>query len=418
MMVTVVRSNIEKLKRSVADDDSALGKTLKRVLLPLLIIFVGVAIHKLLVWMRYVPPKIAVSKTAALVSTIQLQRTTERAVLVGYGTVEPSQTLEVRAQVTGHITGLGEEFEVGSRVRSGETIVSIDPRDYQIAIEAQKANVARAEFELELEEGNQVVARREWELLSDDLKSGEIGERLALRKPHLREKQAALDAARSRLKKAELDLERTRIVSPFDGVVLEENVEIGKYVNSQTMLATLAATDEFFVKAKVPRKNLRWLDMESSGDLQASSVRLSDGQEDHSNTAMWSAQVVRLLSDVDAAGRMARILISVTNPLDPPADGAPLLIGSFVRVEIEGRELRDVYRVPRTAVREGDVLWIVNEEGTLQFAPIEVVQSRNNVAVVRGDLREGQSVITSPLQGVLQGMEVRATDQGDGEARE
>lgn len=398
----------ESKVRSVLDGiDPSIKRRLKRIFLLILIVLIGYSCHKLLVWMRYVPPKAQVIKTAALVSTYPLKQTVEYAHVIGYGTVEPSRELEVRAQVSGHVTALSDGFEVGARVAEGEVIIAIDPRDYQIEIESEKAQLARAEFELELERGNQVVAKREWELLSDDVDSGELGESLALRKPHLREKQAALEAARNRLKKAQLNLERTKITTPFDGAVLEENVEVGKYITSQSTVARLAATDEFYIKVRISRSALRWLNLEDENGLQKHSVTVFEGQGAEDPQTGWNARMLRLLSDVDPQGRMARVLVAVSRPLDPQVGRSPLLLGSFVKAEITGRELTDVFSVPRTAVREGDILWIVGATGLLELVPVEIVQSRGEVTLVRGALVDGQSMVTSPLPGALEGMAVK-----------
>ena len=67
--------------------------------------------------------------------------------------------------------------------------------------------------------------------MGDDVQTSEIGRELALRIPHRQKMEAALEAARSRLKEAELSLERTTIRAPFNALVQNESVDLGQLVS-------------------------------------------------------------------------------------------------------------------------------------------------------------------------------------------
>ena len=120
----------------------------------------------------------------------------------------------------------------GGLLKKGMNILQIDPLDYEIALAQKKSAVTDAEYALKLELGHQVVAKREWELLNGSQLGPDMEAELALRKPHLEKVRAALEAAEADLRTARLDLDRTRIVAPFNAMVRSKSVDIGSQVDT------------------------------------------------------------------------------------------------------------------------------------------------------------------------------------------
>lgn len=373
-----------------------------------IIIFLGVLGSKLLQYFSDTPEKVAPKKKVLPVEVIDIESTSSRVAVTAYGTVEASRSLEIRPQVSGHVVKVHPDFEVGGRIKAGEVLFEIDPRDYEIAVDAARANLAQAQFLLKQEQGNQVVAKREWELLSSELDSvNELNIQLALREPQLKEKRAALLAAQGQLKKAQLDLERTRIKAPFNILTLEEIAEEGQYLSPQSIAARVVATDEFYIQAKLPRDTLRWV---SDSDDQAFRVVQDTGD---GNSSVRAGVFIRNVGSVDPMGRMAKLLLSVKSPLDPPPGLAPLLLGSYVRIEIDGKELKDTIRIPRAALREGSRVWTVGRELLLQYKNVEVIFSKEDSVYIQGEFSEDEKIITSPLKNALKGtpLKIVAADE-------
>ena len=383
---------------------------------PIVIIGIGVCLSSLLVFFRYTPPKTEANKIALPVSVISIQKQTKVVMISGFGTVKAKEQLDVRPQVSGHIVELHPALQVGGRIKQGEVLARIDPRDYQIAVDAREADLARAEFQLKLEKGNQVVAKQEWALLEEDIARSPLGQELALRKPHLKEKEAALAAAKSQLERAKLDLERTQISAPFDAVILSESIELGKYVNPQSTVVVLAGTAAAQVVARISRQELKWIATAEQRAPKATVIQtFGDG-----SAIEREGRFVRVLGDVDAAGRMAQVLVEIESPFDRTA-GEPLLLDSFVRVEIAGREVADVFAVPRGALREGGRILIVDDGSKLGIRRVETVFTSGETSFVRGDLDTEQPVVISPVQNPLAGMLLEIindeeTPQSDGAA--
>jgi virulence-associated protein VagC len=84
-----------------------------------------------------------------------------------------------------------------------------------------------------------------------------------------------------------------------------------------------------------------------------------------------------------------------------------LLIGEYVRVLIEGEELSDVYRIPRSAIRNDREVWIVNEENKLTIRPVETIWRDEDSVVVQDGLKSGELLVVSDIAGPVAGMPLR-----------
>jgi RND family efflux transporter MFP subunit len=343
---------------------------------------------------------------AVRVKVAELWPTTERATVSGYGIVEPSKIVEVRSQVYGQVIEVHPQFEQGGRIGTGEALLRIDPREYEIALENKKADVARAEVDLKLEEGNQLVAQREWELLNRDAAAHVGNSELALRQPQLKEKQAALRAAKGQLLKAELDLERTTITAPFPALILEKNGEVGGFIGQSEVVAKLAAVDEFYIKMHIPEEALRWLARGTGTEVKPgeNEVRvihqLQDGKE-----SVISGTLERIFGNVESTGRMAQVLVSVRDALDVQ-NGPPLLLGTYVKVEILGKEIDNVFKIPRKAVHEQNKVFVADEKDRLRIRSPELVFTTDDSFVMQNGFAFKDRLIISSLENPLAGMKL------------
>src|SRR5690606_15586491 len=169
----------------------------------------------------------------------------------------------------------------------------------------------------------------------------------------LKRAEALIRRAESQIAIAQLNLERTSIVAPFNAMVLDESVETGQLVEPGTVVATLVGTDEFWVQASVPTDQLHHIRLPRDGEPGAQAsvfLELGEGRQ-----VEHRGRVLRLLSDLEPSGRMARVLISIPDPLglETTERSTPLLLGSYVRVEIDAGSLDGVLAIDRAALRKG-----------------------------------------------------------------
>ncbi len=294
----------------------------------------------------------------------------------------------------------------------GETLLKLDPVDYELALTLRKTEVEQAALSYAKELGMQEVARHEWDLIDSREEVSKLQKELVLRKPHLEVAKAALESAKAALRQAELNLERTQIPAPFDAVVLTRSVDVGAQVSAQTVLAQLAGTGEFWVEATLPVDQLHWIDLPSGPKGQGSpaeiSVRTARGGD-----AVWTGSVLRLKSQLEAKGRLAQLLISIPDPLAPAADRSPLLLDSHVQVDLLGPDLEEVFVLPRQAIRDGTQVWLMNAENRLEIRPVVLLWGDAERVAVRDGLQEGEQLVISDLPSPAPHMLLNSRDMSE-----
>ncbi len=382
-----------------------------RVSLPIVVLVVSVGAAMFLLSSRPEAERQDVEIRTTLVETIVPIPGTQGTDVVGYGTVEPHRRLAIQPQVGGQVTELNDAVRAGGILRAGDTILRIDPRDYELSVRQREADVANAAVALQLEEARGLVAAREWELLGESIETSELGRRLARREPQKIEKEAMLEASRGRLEQAELDLERTTIRTPFNSMVLEDSIEIGQVVSPQTRIATLVGTDRFDVIVAIPIDQLPLI-MIDPARPERNSVAQVIQELGNGQAITRPARVDRVIGEVERAGRLARVRVVVEDPLglEDGAASVPLLVGSYVRVGIEGPEVDDVVELPRAVVRDNDSVWLMNVDRELEIRPLEIVEGRPDTVLARLELATGEEIVTSPLPVAIPGMPLERRD--------
>lgn len=348
------------------------------------------------------------SRAIPIVEAVKISPTTEKVYIEAAGEVIPAMETTLFAEVEGKIIELSSELVPGGVVKKGEKVVRIDPADYILRVKELKAGLAEAESKLDLEEGQQVIAREEWRLFEKEHEAAPADKSLALREPYLKSAKAQVDAARSRLEAAELDLKRTTVLAPFNGIVLEEFAEKGQYVGRQGKIATLAGTDYFWVRSSIPLSYVSRIPFPNKDNKQGAKVKVILDAP-NGRKVVRRGTVEKLLGDLDLKGRMARILVRIDDPLalkEKAGDGR-ILIGSFVNLQIDAGELKNVYVFPREAVREGDRIFILKKDNTLDVWPLDIRWRRKDEVLGLVKIDEGERLIVSRLQNPLPGMKLR-----------
>ncbi len=382
-------------------------------------------------------------RLARLVEVRQVSPTSHKAIVEAMGHVRPARQVQLRPKVAGPIEWVNKQLEPGAVFDTGGELMRIEQRDYEIAklrresevkiaesqvTEARK-RLAMARKDLQVERGAQAVALQDYEALGEEI--AEENRDLVLRKPQLEAARAEVEAAQAAvesataaltsaglaLEEAQLDVKRTTIVAPFPVVVVAKRVDKGDTVSTSTPVVELMGTEEFWVEVSLPQSDLRWIVLPRGKQTPGSTVRVY-------NPAAWgpkvyrTGKVIRQLPGVDQAGRMARILVSIPDPLglkDPEAQ--ELLAEDYVKAEIYGRELENIIDLPRSLVRSGDQVWILTDEGKLEIRPIDIAYRSRDIVAVQGGLAAGERVVVTDLAAPVEGMDLRTAGQGPPSAR-
>ncbi len=339
--------------------------------------------------------------------------------IVAQGTVVPARRVTIRPEVSGRIVERHPGLVDGGVVQRGETVLRIDPRDYQLAVDEARNGVEAAQAELAMEEGRQVVAQQEWERFGS---GDEEPPPLALREPQLQQARLDIDRAQHQLTRALLDLERTRLRAPFAGLVTEASVEVGELATPSLAAATLVGLDEFWVQVSVPVDTLNSLAIPGrDGDRGSRAFVRHHGA---AGVVEHQGEIIRLLGDLDPAGRMARVLVRVVDPFSLAADEGepdmpalrkqPLMLGSYVSVEFEGAHPRNVVELPREALHDGQWVYVATESDRLELREVQTVwRTRDTIAVAEG-IEEGERIVVSGLAAPVEGMALRVEQAPEG----
>lgn len=417
-------------------------------IVPLLLVVAALGIGAALISSPPHVPKTAQETLAPVVDVVGLVPVEEAVFIDAFGTVIPSREIRVMPEVSGRVVQLNERLEPGGLIKSGELLIKIDPAAYEIAVAQATADLEVARHEADrIRAGIEALRGRGRQLdaemiytrwnaervsrLAEQDSAGQMESRdvrsrlesaMAARETvdaEIAEQEVAVqgaaaraDVAQQRLEAAELALARTEVTAPFDAVVVSENVEKGQLVSPQSAIATMAATDEFWAEAAIPVARLRDVRFAVDDDTDPSAVRIRLATDDESIERDGVA--LRPLGNLDPLGRMARVLVSIRDPLglvDEAGASRRVLLGSYVRMQIESGTLDDVYTIPRKALRENDRVWVRDAEGKLAIRPVKIVWRRQEDVLARNGFEKGDQLVTSHLASVVPGMPLRLRDQ-------
>ncbi|KPK15094.1 MAG: hypothetical protein AMJ62_10680 [Myxococcales bacterium SG8_38] len=369
------------------------------------VIVASVAIAILLVTTKEEPPRAPKTLEGTLVEVMRIGAARHDVDLHAKGTVVPAKEIVLQAELGGRVVWQSPELVAGGRFEANEPILRIDARDYELAVESFRSQVNRARLDLRIEARRGEVAKREWESFGEIDVSEEQRE-LAQRKPQLEASRLALKAAQSALKKAELDLKRTVLRAPFNAMVVSEEVDLGQLLSPQTPVARLVGTDEYHVQVSVPVSMLRTVQVrteETPGSEAKIVQRVGDG------TIERQGEVIRQFPDLDPGGAMARLLVSIDNPLGDEGD-LPLLLGSFVDVAIEARPIENAIRLPRAALRNGREVYVMNDQDLLEIHEVEIAWTEPDSVLITGGLDPNARVVISRIATPVPNMPLRTPE--------
>lgn len=348
----------------------------------------------------------ATKETAMLVEVTEAEQGTYRPTIVATGTVQPSKDIILSPRVNGEIISHSPEFVPGGFVSKGDVLLQIDPADYRNILELRKSDLRQALADLNVEQGRQEVALKDYQLVEESLT--EENKELVLREPQLNAVRARVEAARAALNQAELQLRRTTIRAPFDAHILSRNVNTGSQVAPGENLGRLVGREVYWVVVSIPLSKLRWLSFPEGEEEKGSEVRIKD-RKAWREGAFRTGHLFRLVGALENQTRMARVLVAVPDPLSYGSTSTELprlMINGFVEVSIQGNPIEGVIRLNRDYVRQDETVWVM-EEGKLSIREVDIVLSDSEYAYIDGGLQEGEQVVMTNLSTVEEGLELR-----------
>ena len=381
----------------------------KKALLPLGILVGGIAVVMVIATSKPKPkPKDAGDGLGLkiAVSVQKVVRENKRLNVSGQGTVEARREIDLIAQVAGQVVSVQPNFVDGAFFDKDQVLIQIDDRDYQIAYLAAKARLADANRRLAEEKGLAKQARREWVDRGD-----KEANTLFLREPQMAAAQAAVLSAEGEVRKAKLDLERTKIKVPFNGRIVDTFVDLGQHVSPNTPLAKVLDTSTAEIRIPLKDEQIGLLDIplnqKFSSNNKLPNATLSGKLA--GDLAQWQGKVARTDASIDLATRMHHVVVEVNDPfgLASQAPSVPLLPGLFVEVEIEGKNIEGTIELPRSALYKRQLILALDENNKVQVHQVKVLRKTEEKVWILADLKEGQPVVLEKQSLIDAGQEVK-----------
>ena len=329
--------------------------------------------------------------------------------LESYGTVQPRIQSMLVAQVSGEIKSINDSLREGGFFEKDEVLLKIDDRDYLADVKIAEAALLDARQVLAEEKARSAQALEDWQRLG---REGEASD-LVLRKPQLLAAEARVISAESALQKARLDLERTRIVAPYAGRVMEKMVDLGQVVNNNSPLAEVYAVDKVEVRLPLRNRDLAFIDLpedyrfeseQTPGPRVTIRSELAGGSE-------WQGQVVRTESAIDDNARQLHVVAQVDDPFGEQARGkTPLKIGQYVTAELSGKQLSGALVIPNRSIYQGSYVYVV-VDGVLKRRDIRIAWQNQDQAIIESGLEIGEQLVLTSLGQVTSGVRVQLNQQ-------
>jgi len=375
----------------------------KSALLPIGLVIGGMALAAAIIatgpTLNHLPPP----PNEPLVRTWQAHTETVRMSSLTHGSVVPRTQSELIPEVSGRVINISDALISGGFFAKGDILLEIDPLDYEVALEQARAAVASAQSEF----ANARKAHERQLDLASKQSTSESQRDDALNRMQLA--QASLREATARVAKAERDLQRTRLIAPFEGRVRSEQVDIGQFVSRGTPVASLYSTDFAEVRLPLNDQELAFLELplgavsDPSATRPKAILRARFAGKDHA----WESTIVRTEGELDPQTRMVNVIAQVEAPYATKGDTPPLAIGLFVEAEILGNTREDIFVLPRSALQANEQIYIVDSNNKLQFRDVDILRAVGEQLYIQGGLTAGEIVCMSTVSNAIEGMVVR-----------
>ncbi len=422
-------------------------RVLLSALLSVLILAAGAAACYALSLLHKPPVLKAPSDRRYNVEVFSVQPVDLREIIHAFGTVRPEKEVVLSAQVAGEVSETHPQLDVGLSVKShragsasdegaarytGDLLVRIDPSSYEERVAAARHRLAEDQSELRRirqEETNlarlyeKIVAdgkdaQREYDKIAKLREQG-INTDSDLRRAQMELRQhektevtsnnerdllplrrevteRRIESHTTDLRLSELDLARTFVRPPFDGVLSTVHVERGQYVRIGEPLLTITAVDEVEIPLSVTLDDYAKL-LPHVRERRYPAVELA---ENETATPRWTGHVVRVSPKADEQTRTATVFIRIDNT----AQATPLLPGTFVHARVDGPILKQVRAVPRDAVLNGKAF--VERDGRIEQRIVVVTRMLHGLALIESGLDAGDRLALTNLDVLYDGATV------------
>lgn len=320
----------------------------------------------------------------------------------GIGNVVPFNSVEVKSRVDGAITKIF--YREGQFVRTGQSLIQIDPRPYQAQLDEATANAGKDRANLD-------NARRDLARLAALLQTqlAATRQQYETQQALVAQLESTVAADQAVIETARLNLDYATIRSPIDGVVGLQLVAVGNLVQAgaATPLVTIAQIQPIGVVFTVPERDLDRI--RRSATHNKLGVLAFNGEDDR-QLAAGTLSVIN--NQVDPATGTITL-----KAIFPNRDQA-LWAGQSVNAHLVLETVKSGVTVAPGAVQMGPTgpfVYVIRPDSTAEARPVTVVQVESNAALIGKGLAAGERVVVSGQAGLSPGVKVAVRQGTPGE---
>jgi len=315
--------------------------------------------------------------------------------LLAYGSVMPAELITLEAQAKGQLIAMHRDFEPGGQLARGETLYSIDDREYQLNVDAANADLKKAQADIAMEAAQRKVAEKDLEILSKRMQLSDESKQLALRLPQQRQAEAALASAQRQLKQAQLDLSHTQRQIETNVVVVERKKVIGDTVSIGDEIGSVARADRYWVELRLPTDRIAKIQPRTNA--KGSHVKLK------ANGIDYQGELIRIHPQIDSDSRLAKVIVEINQPLTQSS--RPLLLGTYVEAKIMQQPISNAVKLPREALTSDSRVWGVDNKGLLQVEAVHLIDMDSQSAYISSP-KGLDYIVTNSLKTLVPGTKV------------
>jgi len=302
------------------------------------------------------------------------------------GEVKPRIESRLGFRVAGKI--VKRQAELGQRVKAGQVLAQLDPRDYQLAADGARAQVAAAQTNRDLAAADfkRYAALKDQNFIS--------GAELERRDTALKAAQAQLDQARSQLSAQGNQAAYTSLVADVSGVITSIDAEPGQVVTAGTPIVRVAQDGSRDVVFSVPEDKVASI---KAGT--AVSVKI------WSDNTTLGGTVREVAASTDPVTRTYAVKVSLDAGTAPPLGST-----AYVSLKEPGLAGGAVIKVPTSALRkegQGTAVWVLDKPTmTVKSQPVQIATADGNDAVIASGLQPGMQVVSAGVHVLSPGQKV------------
>lgn len=304
----------------------------------------------------------------------------------GEALLMPKQSVKLFAQLNGIVLTDSKLLQTGKSFKQGDILLAIDSTHAELELQQALTQLKQAELKLMELEAQQKSQNSSQTNLSA----------LAQGKPQHELAQQQIAAAKAALTLAERKLAASKIIAPFDGRVLQANVQAGDMLSIGMPLGIIYSHQKYQARIPISQRWINFIDFaEQTG--KGSKVTASDpisgeilqGIVQRHEGKIAENQMIYLIADFDS--------LTIAQP-------SRLFAHSRINVYIHSKSFDNIAVIPSHALRGNDQVWLLDKQQKLAFKKVHVLYRDKDKVYINQGLENGDQLITSAITSPIEGM--------------